>query len=939
MWYDLINNAIILLASLSLGFFLFKKKYNVACALSIVFYCCLPVAKWGSYSMNSAYFITAVLGVFYIIAFKRKEIRPLLWQRIYLGLMSAGIVFMAIGWIAFGRATFSGLASFAGALQYMLGAFFLSVVMSLCKKSGLSLRRAMYSAFTSITVLNGAFALFQLAFYKPALFATYQLFVSPIRKGPIISAISTGRFVRAFGCTYTPIFLGVISLCVCAFILGDVIVCPKRNVRRALLFAASSIVGLMALSKTIILGIIIQLVLFVLLLVFGSLKEKKIRINLNKIISVSLTYILITVIAFSAVYAFGVAAGNGEYVNHYYSSLLDPARALDSRYSGIFADNDADREKSEDENEMHGITLDAFEVFSEHPVVGVGPQAVKGEFLGDSQFIIVLHDGGILMFLCYTLYYAALFFACLSGKKNLKIIPVLGALGACCLSIPAFYSACTIPFSALIIPDDEKLQLNPFTRKSEENGAPEKVEKAEDELRKSSRETPQKSQTETARDFSQEALKATPTESSRATQRDFPQEMTPRKIRLVQVIPAPGTGGAEVFLSQLCRNIDKNRFEIHLVFLYGNGDIDDNDNDDIDNTDNINDSGNRDGIGSKTGSACSFDGFDEAKSSELSLFKNAGIKKIYRMGKKRGLDLGLIIRLRRLYGKIRPDIIHTHLYACVYSRFAARKLRFENAGQFHTVHNMARQELPFFHRSVMRRAYKKGGITPIAISKAVAKSVECEYKINNFPIVFNGIDRSAVIKKVTSEETNITESEIKFICAARFFPQKNHRLLISAFAGLLKEHPHLNATLTLAGDGPAKAEALLLCKELGISKNVIFPGVISDLPKRLCEYDAFVLSSDYEGLPISVIEAMSAALPVITTNAGGVGELVKNNVNGIVVPVGDLQALKNAMAEISQSQKMRSDMGKASYLISEGFDIGACAKEYEGIFEKALGDD
>ena len=934
MWYDLINNAIILLASLSLGFFLFKKKYNVACALSIVFYCCLPVAKWGSYSMNSAYFITAVLGVFYIIAFKRKEIRPLLWQRIYLGLMSAGIVFMAIGWIAFGRATFSGLASFAGALQYMLGAFFLSSVMSLCKKSGLSLRRAMYSAFTSITVLNGAFALFQLAFYKPALFATYQLFVSPIRKGPIISAISTGRFVRAFGCTYTPIFLGVISLCVCAFILGDVIVCPKRNVRRALLFAASSIVGLMALSKTIILGIIIQLVLFVLLLVFSSLKEKKIRINLNKIISVSLTYILITVIAFSAVYAFGVAAGNGEYVNHYYSSLLDPARALDSRYSGIFADNDADREKSEDENEMHGITLDAFEVFSEHPVVGVGPQAVKGEFLGDSQFIIVLHDGGILMFLCYTLYYAALFFACLSGKENLKIIPVLAALGACCLSIPALYSACTIPFSALIIPDDEKLQLNPFTRKSEENGAPEIAENAHIEDTKSPLRDSQAPFEETVKDKHHEP----PTGAFDETLIE-PTDRQSGKLRIVQVIPAPGTGGAEVFLSQLCRNIDKNRFEIHLVFLYGNGDIDDNDNDDIDNTDNINDSGNRDGIGSKTGSACSFDGFDEAKSSELSLFKNAGIKKIYRMGKKRGLDLGLIIRLRRLYGKIRPDIIHTHLYACVYSRFAARKLRFENARQFHTVHNMARQELPFFHRSVMRRAYKKGGITPIAISKAVAKSVECEYKINNFPIVFNGIDRSAVIKKVTSEETNITESEIKFICAARFFPQKNHRLLISAFAGLLKEHPHLNASLTLAGDGPAKAEALLLCKELGISKNVIFPGVISDLPKRLCEYDAFVLSSDYEGLPISVIEAMSAALPVITTNAGGVGELVKNNVNGIVVPVGDLQALKNAMAEISQSQKMRSDMGKASYLISEGFDIGACAKEYEGIFEKALGDD
>ena len=330
MWYDLINNAIILLASLSLGFFLFKKKYNVACALSAVFYCCLPVAKWGSYSMNSAYFITAVLGVFYIIAFKRKEICTLLWQRIYLCLMSAGIVFMAIGWIAFGRATFLGLASFAGALQYMLGAFFLSVVMSLCKKSGFSLRRAMYSAFTAITVLNGAFALFQLVFYKPALIVTYRLFVSPMRTGPITSVISTGRFVRAFGCTYTPIFLGVISLCMCAFILGDVIVCQKKNVRRALLFAASSIVGLMALSKTIILGIIIQLVLFVLLLVFSSLKERKIKINLKIIISICLTYFLITVASFSAVYAFGVAAGNGEYVNHYYSSLLDPARALDS---------------------------------------------------------------------------------------------------------------------------------------------------------------------------------------------------------------------------------------------------------------------------------------------------------------------------------------------------------------------------------------------------------------------------------------------------------------------------------------------------------------------------------------------------------------------------------------------------------------------------------
>lgn len=933
MWYDLINNAIILLASLFLGFSLFKKKYNVACGLSIVFYCCLPVAKWGSYSMNSAYFITAVLGVFCIIAFKRKEIRTLLWQRIYLGFMSAGIFFMAVGWIAFGRPTFSGLASFAGALQYMLGAFFLSVAISLCKKSEFSLRRAVYSAFTAITVLNGVFAIFQLAFYKPALSVTYRLFVSPMRTGPIMSAVSTGRFVRAFGCTYTPIFLGVISLCVCAFILGDVIVCPKRNVRRVLLFAASSVVGLMALSKTIILGIIIQLVLFVLLLIFNSARQRK--FSIKNLLKVSLAYVLITVAAFSAVYAFGVAAGNGEYVNHYYSSLLDPARALDSRYSGIFADNDADREESEDENEMHGITLDAFEVFSEHPVFGVGPQAVKGEFLGDSQFIIVLHDGGILMFLCYVLYYAALFFACLSGNNdNLKIIPVLAALGACCLSIPALYSACTIPFSALAIPDDEKIRLNPFARKAQKNDAPQKTAKNEDDFlgksKSPSRETNQEFPEETSEDTLREALR----ENLDGTPIDSPNKPT-RKLKVVQVIPAPGTGGAEVFLSQLCRNIDKERFEVYLVFLYGDGDID---NVDMTNTaDNNCNTTDTVGTGGKTDSGRFFDDLDEMSSPELRIFKNTGIKKIYRMGKKKGLDLGLIGRLKMLYGEICPDIIHTHLYACVYSRFAAKKLRFTNTRQFHTVHNMAREELPFFHRSIMRHAYKKGDITPIAISKTVANSVENEYKIRDFPVVFNGIDRSAVVKKEISEKTDDAKNEIKFICAARFFPQKNHRLLITAFAGLLKEYPDLKATLTLAGDGSTREEAASLCDELEISKSVIFPGVISDLPKRLCEYDVFVLSSDYEGLPISVIEAMSAGLPVVTTNAGGVGELVKDKINGIVVPVGDVNSLKNAMAEVSQNEKMRRDMGEASYSLSKSFDISVCTRGYEEIFEKALG--
>jgi glycosyltransferase involved in cell wall biosynthesis len=108
------------------------------------------------------------------------------------------------------------------------------------------------------------------------------------------------------------------------------------------------------------------------------------------------------------------------------------------------------------------------------------------------------------------------------------------------------------------------------------------------------------------------------------------------------------------------------------------------------------------------------------------------------------------------------------------------------------------------------------------------------------------------------------------------------------------------------------------------------------VPELLSASDIFVLASDWEGHPLSVMEALAAGLPVVATSAGGVPELVADRVTGILVPPGDVRALAAALRLLVQNPRRRRELGEAGRVASERFEASAMAAAYATLFEEVL---
>jgi glycosyltransferase involved in cell wall biosynthesis len=145
---------------------------------------------------------------------------------------------------------------------------------------------------------------------------------------------------------------------------------------------------------------------------------------------------------------------------------------------------------------------------------------------------------------------------------------------------------------------------------------------------------------------------------------------------------------------------------------------------------------------------------------------------------------------------------------------------------------------------------------------------------------------------------------VRLLMAARLIPQKGHSFLLEALAGI--EQPW---QLTLAGDGPYRAALEQLSLKLGIRNRVLFTGDTDQVGSLLASSDIFVLPSQYESLPLSIIEAMRAGLPVIATNVGGVSELVTDGVTGYLVPPSDPLPLRERLCQLISFPEDRRRMG------------------------------
>jgi glycosyltransferase involved in cell wall biosynthesis len=313
---------------------------------------------------------------------------------------------------------------------------------------------------------------------------------------------------------------------------------------------------------------------------------------------------------------------------------------------------------------------------------------------------------------------------------------------------------------------------------------------------------------------------------------------------------------------------------------------------------------------------------------------------LYFLGKGDTMSLAVLRKLDALFRQYRPVVVHTHLLALNYAY--PLMLRYRTPARVHTVHNLAPREMGVRVSVWVRQMafrYRVGGVIPVAIAEEVRASIQRVYGYPDPPLIPNGIptdeyapnpDTRAQWRQAHGIEPRATV----LTHIGRFAVQKNHALLVEAFAQVRADAP---LYLLLVGGGELENAVREQVAGLGLQGRVRFLGVRADVADILRASDVFVLSSRWEGNPMSVMEAMAAGLPVVSTAVGGVPELVREGVTGLLVPSEDAGALAQALQALVDDPVRRQAMGAAARRHAvEHFDIRHTVRGYEQLYEKLL---
>lgn len=301
---------------------------------------------------------------------------------------------------------------------------------------------------------------------------------------------------------------------------------------------------------------------------------------------------------------------------------------------------------------------------------------------------------------------------------------------------------------------------------------------------------------------------------------------------------------------------------------------------------------------------------------------------IYFLHKKRGCDLFTVKRIREYLKTLKPDVTHTHLDA-VYSFMAA--IGFYNITMIHTVHNVAQIEATLLKQYILRPIYKSKKIIPVALTPEIQKTICNLYWLNakDVPVIFNGRDLRLFISRQIKRPENIK----RFIHVARYVPQKNQISLIEAFFILHRKYP--DVSLDLIGDGELYGTIRQKIAQYGLEDCVRQLGRKQNVADYLAEADAFVLPSIFEGMPISLIEALACGLPCIVTPVGGVPDIIKDNDNGIFCNT-SATSIAEAMEKLICDSELCQKLSTKARSTAIKFSATKMAHDYIELYSKEI---
>lgn len=365
------------------------------------------------------------------------------------------------------------------------------------------------------------------------------------------------------------------------------------------------------------------------------------------------------------------------------------------------------------------------------------------------------------------------------------------------------------------------------------------------------------------------------------------------KLKILQVVAALHIGGAERVVQNLCRKLDRDRFEVNVVCLKSMGNV---------------------------GDGLRQEGFN------VSLLMQADE------------SAGRIQRIRNLATMINDmeiDCVHTHGHADLFTA-APALLKNSKTALVHTFHFGNYPHVPFRTR-IFEFVFARMASQLVSVSHRQREAVSRTYWIdkNRIEPVWNGIG-DFKIESDTSRlrrELGIREGSTIVGAVGTLIKQKGYEQFLSVVQILCDLYSDID--FVIVGFGPLENALKKEATRLGIERRIIFTGLRDDAPKIMSMFDIFVSPSLWEAMPIVLLEALAVGAPIVATDVGDNALVLEDGVNGFVVPVGDQNAMVDRIGRLYSSTRLREEVGRSNRaLFLEKFTASAMVRNYETIYRR-----
>lgn len=289
-------------------------------------------------------------------------------------------------------------------------------------------------------------------------------------------------------------------------------------------------------------------------------------------------------------------------------------------------------------------------------------------------------------------------------------------------------------------------------------------------------------------------------------------------------------------------------------------------------------------------------------------------------------SINILKKMKNSFKDLNPDIIISFLPITCFFSIIANNRKYK---MILSDRNDPKQEYSnLIYNFFMKKLYPR-------VDGCVFQTEDAKEYFNDI-IDFDKTEWNIIFNPVNSDFKNCKEVNVrkkKIVSVGRLTEQKNMELLINAFSKIYKEFPEYS--LTIYGEGDKRIDLEERIKELQLTEKVFLPGITNNIKSEIYDASLFVMSSNYEGMPNALIEAMVLGLPVISTDCpcGGPRMLIENTKNGYLVNVGNEHELSETMKLILSEDELRENIGKEAKKIIDLVDIDVINREWQNFIE------